>query len=147
MRTVSAPVFYLFIKLKLWSPYNNDALPIDGGRRNLRLFPPNFRGVEIYFELGFKAWPHTKLVWKLRGDPLRDWWDPLSRKKVLWKNVSRTGSWLSADPLSRIIGWPKWGQVVSRASLMDTYAEFIEKNKNCEGERLNRWYPAAAVES
>ena len=70
------------------------------------VFPAKFfrRGVKRFRMQVFKfqAWPHTKLVCKFRGDPLRGGWDPLStilgpkltdwptdtgiQKKVLSKN-------------------------------------------------------------
>jgi len=54
---------------------------IDGSwRRNLEFFPAKFKGWEEKFsKVGFKAWAHTKLVSKFRGNPLRDDRDELSR--------------------------------------------------------------------
>jgi len=58
----------------LWSY----VFPIDGGQQNLG-FPTNFLGWGESLESSFKAWLHTKLVCKVRGDPLRNGWDALYR--------------------------------------------------------------------
>ena len=40
--------------------------------RNWRFSPPNFRAGERKLKVGFKPWPHAKVVCKFRGDQLRD---------------------------------------------------------------------------
>jgi len=62
------------------------------------VFPAKVLGLgKQILKVGFKAWPHTKLVCRFRGNPLRDGWDLLSRnlgpkaiKKVLRNDISRS---------------------------------------------------------
>jgi len=64
-------LLFLFVCRHVES-FRSYTLPTDGSWRNLR-------SSRIYFMDGFKAWTHTKLVWKFGDNPLRDGWGQLSR--------------------------------------------------------------------
>jgi len=68
-------IYFLFVDM-----LSRFEVTIDGSLRNVTFPHQIFYGWrKIFLKVGFKAWPHTKLVCKFRGDPLRDGWDPLRR--------------------------------------------------------------------
>ena len=71
----------IFFVCRYGEPLRSYLLPIDGRSAKFDVFPCQlFRGgLNFFSEVGFKAWPHMKLVCKFFGNPLRDGWDPLSR--------------------------------------------------------------------